>query len=73
MNRRKRDSITIESPKNNNITSSNKNNTTDIKNENIYLINEAYGKLNEYPSPQNSNNNQIEDVLIIDNLFIQYR
>lgn len=24
-------------------------------------------KINEYPSPQNSNNNKIEDVLIIDN------
>ena len=67
MNRRKRESITIESPTNNKITSNDKNNTTDIKNENIYLIDEAYGKLNEYPSPQNSNNNQIEDVLNIDN------
>ena len=66
MNRRKRESITIESPTNNKITSNDKNNTTDIKNENIYLIDEAYGKLNEYPSPQNSNN-QIKDVLNIDN------
>lgn len=49
INRRKRNSIVLEK-------SSNKKRTTHdiiyiiyIKNEDIYLIDEAYGRLNEYP------------------------
>ena len=62
MNRRKRGSIIIESPKNSGMPTSeqsdksdnsDKSDIIDIKNENIYLMDEAYGKLNEYPSPKN--------------------
>ena len=77
MERRKRDSITIETPSNK--TTQGKTSITPIKNEELYLIDEAYGKLNELTSPTNSNiqltidenissNINKSDILLLDKL-----
>ena len=51
-NRRKRNSIVLEKSSNKKISTYDIIYIIYIKNEDIYLIDEAYGRLNEYPLEQ---------------------
>lgn len=54
INRRKRNSIVLEKSSNKKISTYDIIYIIYIKNEDIYLIDEAYGRLNEYPLEQSS-------------------
>lgn len=58
MDRRKRNSITLNSPSNKEMSGK----EISIKNEELYIIDEAYGKLNEYPSPKHNDINHIDEI-----------